>query len=101
MVRAITDHESANESERLPGSLGTASISLLRAEKRKLKALSIDGVAPTLENYASGAYPHGKTLVIVTNGIPGENTRKFLEFIASEKGQRALMQLGFLVPSSR
>jgi phosphate transport system substrate-binding protein len=99
MVRAITDQESANESERLPGSLGTSSIALLRSEKRTLAVLSLDGVAPSPENLASGAYPHGKTLAIVTQGNPAAATRKFLDFIASAAGREVLTRLGYLLPA--
>jgi len=100
MVRAITDQESAEESERLPGSLGTSTVALLRSEKRALRVVNIDGVAPTPQNFASGVYPHGKTMIIVTKGPPNEATQKFLDFIASEKGRLVLVRLGHLVPST-
>jgi len=98
MVRAITDGESANESERLAGSLGTSSVALLRSEKRALRVLSVDGILPTPENFASGAYPHGKTMTIVTKGKPNEATQKFLDFMSSEKGRLVLVRLGHLMP---
>jgi phosphate transport system substrate-binding protein len=101
MIRAITDQESANESERLPGSLGTSSLALLRSEQRKLDVLSIDGVAPSMENFASGAYPHGKKLFVVTQGTPRPEAVEFLQFIASPKGREILVRLGYQVPSPR
>jgi phosphate transport system substrate-binding protein len=97
MVRAITDQESADESERLAGSLGTSSLGLLRSEERALKVVSIDGVAPSLRNYASGAWPHGKTMYIVTRGRPDAHTQKFMDFIASARGREILVELGHLV----
>lgn len=97
MVRAITDQESADESERLPGSLGTSSVALIRSEKRALRVLSIDGIVPSPQNFASGAYPHGKTMTIVTKGKPNESTQKFLDFIVSDKGRQVLVRLGHLV----
>jgi len=100
MVRAITDQESADESERLPGSLGTSTVALLRSEKRTLRMVGIDGVMPSPENFASGAYRHGKTMAVVTKRAPNEATRKFLEFIASDKGRQILVRLGHLVPSN-
>jgi len=100
MVRAITDQESADESERLPGSLGTSTLALLRSEKRTLQVVRIDEVAPTPENFTSGAYPHGKTMTIVTKGAPNEATQKFLDFIASDTGRQVLVRLGHLVPSN-
>ena len=100
MVRAITDQESASESERLEGSLGTSSLGLLRAEKRKLTVVTIDGIAPTLQNYASGAWPHGKTMMIVTKGRPNLATQKFIDFIASDSGRQILVDLGHLVTAA-
>jgi phosphate transport system substrate-binding protein len=100
MVRAITDGESADESERLPGSLGTSSVALLQSEKRVLKVLSLDGMLPTLQNFASGAYPHGKTMSIATKGKPNEATQKFLDFMSSDEGRQILVRLGHLLPSA-
>jgi phosphate transport system substrate-binding protein len=97
LARAISHQDSADDSERLPGSLGTTTVALLRSEKRSLRVISIDGIQPSLQNFASGAYPHGKTLAIVTKGKPNEATQKFLDFIVSENGRRVLVRLGHLV----
>lgn len=101
MVVADSDQESADDCERLPGSLGTSAIALLRSEKRVLRTISIDGILPTAQNFASGAYPHGKTFAIVTKGTPNEATQKFLDFVASDKGRQVLVHLGHLVASTR
>lgn len=97
MVRAITDQESADQSERLPNSLGTSSLALLRSEKRALNVVAIDGVEPTIENFIKGTYPHGKTMTIVTRGAPSPDTQKFLDFIASDEGRDVLVRLGHVV----
>lgn len=101
IVRSISTQESADDSERLPGSLGTSTLALLRSEKRSLNVVGIDGILPTLQNFASGAYPHGKTLAIVTKGKPNEPTQRFLDFIVSDKGRQVLVRLGHLVTAPR
>ena len=50
------------------------------------------------QNFASGAYPHGKLMTIVTQGKANEATQKFLDFIASDKGRQVLVRLGHLPP---
>lgn len=101
IVRSTSTQESADQSERLPGSLGTSTLALLRSEKRTLNAIGIDGILPSLQNFASGAYPHGKTLAIVTKGMPNEPTQRFLDFIVSDKGSQVLARLGHLVTQPR
>lgn len=101
MVLAVTDQESADQSERLPGSLGTSSLALLKAEKRSLHVLSVDGVEPTLANLASGAYPHAKTMAIVVRGEASAEVRKFLGFIESDEARTLLESLGHLTESAR
>ena len=97
IVRSTSTQESADASERLPGSLGTSTLALLKSEKRALSVIGIDGVQPTLKNFASGAYPHGKTLAIVTKGKPNASTQNF---IVSDKGREVLARLGHLAPTT-
>lgn len=97
MVRAATDQESADQSERLAGSLGTSSLALVRAEKRPLQILDVDGVQPSPENVARGIYPYAKTFVLVTKGAPSASTQRFIDFIASDEGREVLVRLGHLV----
>lgn len=101
MIRAATDQESADQSERLPGSLGTTSLALLRSEKRSLHVLNIDGVAPSVENLRSGDYPYGKPFVLVTNGTPSAVTQKFIDFVVSDEGRELLVRLGHLTAPRR
>ena len=101
MVRAATDQESADQSERLAGSLGTSSLALVRSEKRPLQIIEIDGVQPTPESVARGTYPYAKTFVLVTKGTPAPTTQRFFDFIASDEGREVLVRLGHLVAPRR
>jgi phosphate transport system substrate-binding protein len=100
MVMAMTDQEAVDAIERLPGGLGTASVALLLAERRRAAPLAIDGVEPTLANVASGRYPHAKTLSLVLRQDASPTARKFVDFVISAQGRKLLAELGHLPPAS-
>ena len=61
-----------------------------------IKLLSIDGVAPTVENIKNGAYPITTPLYAVTYaGNTNENVPRFLEWILSEEGQEIIERTGY------
>lgn len=98
MVVATTDQEAADEAERLPGSLAFNTLALLSTEHRKLQVVALDGVAPTLKALAEGRYPHAKSLLIVTRGVPVGAVARFIEFVRSPAGRALLEANGHLVP---
>lgn len=86
-----TDQEAAMQIEKTPGSFGTTSSSLVASEKRKIKALSIAGIAPTLSNVSTGKYPYTLTLSFVYKKDKYKGTVKdFIEFVYSREGQKLL-----------
>jgi phosphate transport system substrate-binding protein len=90
-----TDQEAAVQIEKTPGSLGTTSSSLVAAEKRKIKALSVDGVPPTLTNVSTGKYPYTMTLSLVYKRDNYKGSIKdFIEFVFSRDGQKILSDNG-------
>lgn len=90
MVTGLTDQDSVDEIERLPGAIGTASMVLLNTERRSAVPVAIDGVSPTLANVVSGRYSHVKPLVVVIReGAPAELIR-FIAFAGSEAGLKVL-----------
>lgn len=101
MVIGVSDQDAVDAIERLPGGLGTASLALLRSEQRHAHAIAIDGVAPTPENLASGAYRYGKTMYFVTRENPPTAVTRFIEFAMSAAGRKILAELGHIDPPSR
>lgn len=59
------------------------------------KLLAINGIAPTAENIASGAYPFTVEFYAVTVGTPTSNTEKLINMILSESGQKLIEQTGY------
>jgi phosphate transport system substrate-binding protein len=90
-----TDQEAALQIEKTPGSLGTTSSSIVATEKRKIKALSVDGTAPTVANVSTGKYPYAMTMSVVykRNKYRG-STKDFIEFVFSRYGRTLLTDSG-------
>jgi phosphate transport system substrate-binding protein len=90
-----TDQDAARQIERTPGSFGTTSLSLVAAEKRKIKALSVNGATPTLSNVSTGKYPYAMTLSLVykKDNYKGP-VKDFIEYVFSREGQKILFDNG-------
>ena len=62
-----------------------------------VKLLSVDGVAPTVENIQSGAYPITASLYAVTwKGNNNRNVEKLLNWILSPEGQELVEKTGYV-----
>ena len=85
--------------EKIPGSLVGATLTQVRMEKRHLRFVPIDGVAPSLESFQSGTYPFGKTLYVVLGAKKSPASERFLAFLRSPKGVAALRETGVLLSS--
>ncbi|MEW6218724.1 MAG: phosphate ABC transporter substrate-binding protein [Thermodesulfobacteriota bacterium] len=64
------------------------------AKKQAVKILSLDGVAPSKENIASGTYPLFRPLYITHHTNPAEEVQKALAFMLSPEGQAIISQQG-------
>ena len=64
------------------------------ANKRKVKILQLDGVAPSRGTIASGTYKLFRPLYLVTRGEPTGATKDFVDWIISPDGQSVLSDAG-------
>ena len=60
-----------------------------------VKLLSINGIAPTIENIENGTYPLASSFYAVTRSDANENTRALLEWIVSPQGQKLVEKTGY------
>lgn len=60
------------------------------------KVVSLDSVAPTVENIKSGAYPLARKLYFVTLGKPTPGAKAFIDYILSPVGQNIAIENGFI-----
>ena len=76
--------------------IGYVSSGLVNQNADKLFALSIDGIAPTLENIKSGEYDIGRPLLIITKSEPTAKQQAFLDYLMSDKGFAVVEDLGYI-----
>ena len=96
---AFTEQDNMDLAETLPGALTTGSLTAILAENRPLAPIAIDGVAPTLENLATGAYKISKSFYLVTGSATSGTALEFIRFIRSAKGASILRTTGNLAVS--
>ncbi len=93
---APTDQDSADLAQSLEGSFVQAGYSQIITEKRNLRFVSIDAIAPTVENFASGKYPYGKIFYLVYSAASKPAAERLLDFLRSPRGQELLRSTGNL-----
>ena len=92
---ALTDQESADMVARVPGAIGTSTLTLILGENKPLKALQLDGITPSAETLKNKSYPMYKELYLVFRQ-GNKNLQKFIEYVYSEPAQMILMDTGHL-----
>jgi len=99
---AATDQDTAELAEKTSGSFTTSTLLQITSEKRSVTVLALDGVAPTLENVASGRYSYARTYFLVVKPAPSAKVLAFIAFIGSAEGQAIVRAAGALplVPAS-
>lgn len=93
---AITDQDTADAIERIPGALGTTTLAMILSEARAIKALPLNGVVPSVATLASGRYPYYKPLYVFIPPTASRAARDFLAFVESAQGARILADNGYL-----
>lgn len=96
---AATDQQNADALERIPGAFGAITLAQLAAEGRRLYPLALDGVVPSVQALKDRAYPHFKTMSVVTGPVAGDTLRDFLAYLGSDAAANALAASGHLVLS--
>jgi len=77
-----------------PGAIGYLALSYLDGS---VKAISLDGVAPTKENIVTGKYPVWAYQHMYTKGQPSGVTKAFLDYMFSDEVQTGLVpEMGYI-----
>jgi phosphate transport system substrate-binding protein len=87
--------ETRNKLESTPGAVGPLSTGFVEG-RDKLAVVTLEGIAPSAENVANGTYPMSRPLYVVTDGKPKGDTKKFIDYLLSDKGQALLAPHGYL-----
>ncbi len=78
-----------------PQAIGYISAGLVN---ERVKALSIDGITPTLENYRTGGYKFCRPFLLLTLEQPKGVVKSFIDYVLSKEAQEILFQNG-LIPA--
>ena len=76
-----------------PNAIGYVSMGSLN---ETVKAISVDGVAATVEGIKDGSYTLSRPFVVTTYGEVGEITQDFLNYIMSAEGQAVISENGYI-----
>ncbi|MDF0553781.1 substrate-binding domain-containing protein [Kamptonema sp. UHCC 0994] len=82
-----------------PNSIGYFSLAYATANNLSVNRLSLDNIAPTVENVKAGKYQMVRTIGIVFKTTPSQTAQGFIDFVSSQEAGTDLLQSGF-VPST-
>jgi phosphate transport system substrate-binding protein len=78
-----------------PYSIGAFSAAYATANQLPVNRLSLNNVAPTVENVIAGKYKMVRKIIILWKNPPSTATQKFIAFMSSKKGAEALQKSSF------
>jgi phosphate transport system substrate-binding protein len=84
----------AKELAAAPGAIGMTSVPVVEQSGGKVKALSLDGVAPTEANVVAGKYRLVREVFLVTGANASPATKAFLDFVKSAEGASTIKANG-------
>jgi phosphate transport system substrate-binding protein len=71
-------------------------VGLAYAHAPGLKALTVEGVAGSVDNTLNGTYPISRGLYLYTNGEPTGDVAKLVNFILSDAGQKIVASVDYV-----
>ena len=84
-IKVRTDKELIDYVNQFPTAIGITSNVFVKG--KDVNTLKIGMISPTVENVTTGHYTFTAILYIITKGEPDAKTKRFLDFVISEKGQ--------------
>ncbi|MBE9052212.1 substrate-binding domain-containing protein [Nostocales cyanobacterium LEGE 11386] len=79
-----------------PNSIGTFSSAYSVINQLPVNRLSLNGVAPTVENFTSGKYQMVRHIGLIWDKKPLTTTQNFINFIFSDEGRKIIQKNGFV-----
>lgn len=94
LIMAMTEQDTADVIEKIPGAFGGLTLALVVSEKREIHVLKVNGIVPTARALANGSYPYSKTFFMVTKRDAPPAVRQFVDFVRSPAGRAILSKNG-------
>lgn len=84
----------AKELAAVPGAIGMTSMTVVEQSKGRIKAASLDGIAPSADNVKNKSYVLVRESFFVTRGSPSTAVARFIEFTRSASGDDVIAANG-------
>ena len=84
----------AKELAAVPGAIGMTSMTVVEQSKGRIKAASLDGIAPSADNVKRKSYTLIRESFFVTRGSPSTAVARFIEFTRSASGEEVIAANG-------
>ncbi len=93
--KALSFRDSGKVEKHVEKSLWSfAATGISSAKKRNVNVLALNGRAPSKENIGSGEYGYYRPLFLVTQEIPKDEVKVFMEWLLSPEGQEVISKQG-------
>ena len=76
------------------GAIGMTTTTIVEQSAGRIKALSIDGIAPTAQNVQNKRYALTRDSFLITKGSPAPAVLRFLEYLRSSAGEKVVVANG-------
>ena len=84
----------ANELAATPGAIGMTTMTVVEQSGGRIRALSINGIAPSTRNVERKVYPLVRESFFITKAAPPSPVARFLEFTRSPAGEQVIRANG-------
>jgi phosphate transport system substrate-binding protein len=96
MAYAENDLDAADLLTKVPGSVGTTTLGLLKAGSHPLQLYTLEGILPTVQNLAEGKYPLSKSIFVVAGRQLSESAKRFIQFLRTPQASDVLRRAEYL-----
>lgn len=94
VLRLVKAGDMAKALASKPGTIGFTNLSVVQQHAGAIRALALDGTAPTPANLQSGAYPMIRRFFLITKGAPAGPVADLAAFVKSAEGARVIRASG-------
>jgi phosphate transport system substrate-binding protein len=93
----FNDQDANQALSNTPYAIGVTDLGMVATEQLKVKALTLDGIAPDKDKVVNGTYPLSRTLSFIYRPeLLPDGAKRFLGFVATEAGKKILQENGYL-----
>ena len=101
LFQAVTDTDTVSYLERIRGSFGGSTLTMILAEKRNVKILTFNGIQPGVAEPGKEKYPLAKPFYLLARADASAAVEGFVDFIGSDQGRQILAQVGIMPANER